>query len=148
MPTVNELTITTAVHEAGHAVANAVLGLPIKGVTIKIDGRWVFGKCQSTYVAGTEFEHIVSCLAGRAAENLILGVDDPLACSKDLACANALLGKYETAPAKDLEPYRAFARFLVRTHERKIMALAKLLLQYREITPQLVERLAHDHGIH
>jgi hypothetical protein len=141
-----QLEIITAVHEAGHAYACVVLGVPFKHVYVKANDTGVSGMC--THRSSTEFDQIVICLAGQAAENIILGVDDPKACAKDVANANAYLSKWEDAPAKDLEPYRAFARCLVRTHERRIIELAKLLLQHGEITAELVERLAHDHGIH
>ena len=88
----------TAVHEAGHAVAMLAVGQPAKSVSI-VESRGAGGMtvkdAMSVKPSKASLEaHIVSLLAGRAAEEVILG--DPSAgaggtAASDLAQATGLL---------------------------------------------------------
>jgi hypothetical protein len=136
--------VRTAFHEAGHAVVNLVLGLPLKNLFIKWDGDKIGGRCTSSYTVGVDTdEHIVACLAGQAAENILLGVDHPDLYGTDRRHVAALF-KFKfrkTATANDLKPYHNAARRLVRKHARLIGDVALMLLVQHEVDPRTVSRL-------
>lgn len=74
METVDQIVKRTAYHEAGHAVANMLLGADVSRVWIDIAGDWVFGKCEYLGDLTPEANVLVS-LAGHLAESIYLGCE-------------------------------------------------------------------------
>ena len=75
MPREAELELVS-VHEAGHAVAGHMLGIPIHGVSLRQVGRQrggVYAKLSDRFMSAADVhKHLVMLLSGRAAEEVIL----------------------------------------------------------------------------
>lgn len=159
-----------AIHEAGHAVIAAVLGVPIHSVSILAHGDTggsVLAKMRSVDLDRVRVEKLVTvALAGRAADQVLLGIADAAA-SSDFSMATGLLvdahhkwALYDQILVLDvdldnlhqldqetrasieamLQTLMERAQTLVRQHEAIIVALAQALVKARVISGQALNK--------
>lgn len=159
-----------AVHEAGHAVVAAALGVPIQSVSILAQGDTggsVLAKLRTIDLDRVRVEKLVTAaLAGRAADQMLLGIADAAATS-DLLMATGLLvdahhkwGLYDQLLVADvdintlhqlgqqtrdavesvLQGLMRRAQNLVRQHELVIRALARELIEKRVLSGEALHQ--------
>lgn len=142
----------TAVHETGHALATLLLEPGLKLISISTaDQAFSYGRVKYDYPGHTRTEtqlmhHISIALAGRAAERLIFGTHCS-GCSSDYAeakrTASNMLEHYamgNTLGARDIAPLLnaadKTAMRLLKEHEETLRALARELLEKKELTDE------------
>ena len=140
--------LTVAIHEAAHAVAAHVFGLPVAWVTI-VPSPAFQGNCQLArhLMEGEAAAVIVQALAGPEAERALLGVDEPHTYTSDAAEAEEALAQViaKTGLPFTVDIFRRRARQLVLKHRRAIENLAGLLLVCKTLDGVTVHRsIAHS----
>lgn len=163
-----------AVHEAGHAVIAAVLGVSLQSVTILPQGNSsgsVQAKLRTVDLDRNRVESIVTvALAGRATDKLIFGNVDATASSDLLLATNLLVDAHhkwglfgqllvfdiDGTSVHQLNPdtrselegmlqtLMARAESLVRLHRTSILALAADLLELRTLAGETLEKRLAD----
>ena len=145
----------TAYHEAGHAVADRVLGFTSTGATIVRQGEtlgragalepWCAPEKSPRENRRDGRRYVVVLLAGHAAEVEFCGKAEQTigGAASDLEQAEKtlhLLGE------RGLEPYRVRARRLVRRHRAKVRRVAEELLRQRTLDDSELELLMMNQG--
>jgi hypothetical protein len=118
-------------HEAGHVVAGIVLGIPVKGTTIRYGEPYVRRR-RRYHPADTSkgLRLVVFCLAGPAAEERFCGTIEDGGDRGDLSDARRYLAQRLAAPQVDA----AFAR---------LQQLARRLVR-KSAVRRRIRILAHD----
>ncbi len=148
---VRELTIRTAIHEAGHAVAYWLLGSPVQSVAI-IPDRLFAGHtllfAQDASTATLEDNDVraeaIALMAGLAAERLALGAADPLGGSSDLHAVTLLLAGEADLEAA-MECVERDAVSLVTENWTAVSELAHLLLAKKSVDGDVVAQIVRQH---
>jgi len=126
----------TAIHEAGHAVVNVVLGLPFVHVTARTRGNVHFGPAMKLWSGPhLDLRYATSCMAGDAAVTLATGCRDRLAKTDHHNAVKALrdVVDEDQLNAAVERAYR-FAQVLVRERWSDVAAIAERLRRRQELT--------------
>ena len=160
-----------AVHESGHILASLVQGsVPMLASIVRrgsFGGHVLFGEDSSPVTTRGAFqEELVRVLAGRAAEEVILGEpsagaggnsqsDLAIATSKAAAMVGVLgldsMLVYDTSPSRPaveavLRTAYATATTIMARHENALRALATLLIERRTLVKTDLETFAGEHS--
>lgn len=159
-----------AVHECGHVLAALTQGsVPMLASIVRrgsLGGHVVFGDTTFVTTRSAFQEELVRVLAGRAAEEVILGEpssgaggnaqsDLALATSKAAAMVGVLgldsMLVYDTSPARPaveavLRTAYATATTIIARHEGALRALATLLVERRTLVKADIEAFASEHA--
>jgi hypothetical protein len=134
--------IEVAVHEAGHSVISRVVRLPSGYTTIRD------GNPRSWCLDDGDLRSILTCLAGRAATQVILGCADDHGCSIDDAKALRLLladGLRSPWRARYMRNYLLDdSRLLIRQHRRAVEAVADALLERGTLSGAEIDQMMMD----
>jgi hypothetical protein len=135
----------TAIHEAAHAVAALVYGIPVLSVTIGHAPHMHRGAYKAEHACGLECLTVV-CFAGIAAEELFCGPITDGGDQPDLRMAREYLARSISNPlraAAELSRLRDAAQRLVRSGwaQQRIRLLADALLRHGTLTADDVAAL-------